>query len=282
MNDCTVVFTVGGDSHHYENMFRCIRSFERMTSKPKILILEFGRNLSSCEDYDVVDLHDVIDFSISKKVGYIIWRHKYVGALLVKTRYGIYIDTDTVVASKELEKITNSLNNQIAVSPHFWVPTINDYKNKAVPPDKFEIFQKVFSDLKLTDETKFYAGGLFAFENTHDVRNVFQKTLEYNDSFYSSRNDYVSSITDELFFAAALGESKNLIKEIGGGFNHCSMGDEHMPLMLQNNELWGRNPFDKIWNRVSVLHCDIARRDPSKEYKDSLKEKIHELFYMQR
>jgi hypothetical protein len=141
-------------------------------------------------------------------------------------------------------------------------------------------FEETRSSLSLEDSDPFYAGGLFAFENTEDVKKVFKRTLEFNDRFYSTRDGYVKSITDELFFAAALKESTGIIRQMGGGFNHCSMGDDHMPLTLFGEELYGKNPYETIFTPVTALHCDIARRDPSTAYVGKLKDKVRSTFYM--
>lgn len=280
MKDFTFIFTVGGDDHHYDNMFRCMKSFERLAFKPKCLVLEFGDKLKKSNEYDVINLPNVVDFNSGKKVGYIIWRHKYVGALKIQTRYGAYIDTDTVIAQDNFDYLTSRLNGGIEVTKHFWVPTIDAYKSKAVSKERMEDFEETRKILGLSQEDSFFAGGFFVFENNESTRKVFKRTLELNDNFYDSREGYVKSITDELFFSAALKESSHLISEVGGGFNHCSMGDDHMPLTLYNDQLYGKNPYETFWSRVTLLHCDVARRDPTENYSGLLKEKIKHLFYL--
>ena len=280
MKDFTFIFTVGGDKHHYTNMFRCMRRFERLSFKPKCLVLEFGNQLKTCDDYEVISYPKLIDFNSGKKVGYIIWRHKYEGALQVKTKYGAYIDTDTVIAQDNFKYLVSQLKGGIAVTKHFWVPSIGAYREKAVSGNNVMDFEHARDMLNLSYEDSFYAGGFFLFENNSNVREIFKRTLFFNDSFYSGKDAYVKSITDELFFAAALKERKDLIREIGGGFNHCSMGDEHMPMMLYDSLLYGKNSYELFWTKVTVLHCDVERRDPSEKYEGCLKEEIKKAFYI--
>ena len=225
MKDFTFIFTVGGDKHHYTNMFRCMRSFERLSFKPKCLVLEFGNQLKTCDDYEVISYPKLIDFNSGKKVGYIIWRHKYEGALQVKTKYGAYIDTDTVIAQDNFKYLVSQLKGGIAVTKHFWVPSIGAYREKAVSGNNVMDFEHARDMLNLSYEDSFYAGGFFLFEN-------------------------------------------------------CSMGDEHMPMMLYDSLLYGKNSYELFWTKVTVLHCDVERRDPSEKYEGCLKEEIKKAFYI--
>lgn len=276
----TIVFTVGGDNHHYENMFRCMKSFERLSFVPECLVLEFGTVLKSCKEYEVINLPDAVDFSSNKKVGYIIWRHKYVGALMVQTKYGAYIDTDTVIAQDNFVNLIENLQGGISVTKHFWVPTVGNYKNKAVSKERINDFEETRAKIGLNYEDSFYAGGFFLFENNDNTRKIFERTLELNDEFYKTKDGYVKSITDELFFSAALKENKSLVREVGGGFNHCTMGDNHMPMILYNDQIYGKNPYEIFWTKVTILHCDVGRRNPAENYEGILKEKIKNFFYL--
>jgi hypothetical protein len=279
-NELTVFYTVGGDSHHYDNLHKSLKSLDRLNARPNVLVLEFGDKLKSSSDFDVVNLPDVIDFSSGKKVGYILWRHKYVAALKVQTKYGVYLDTDVVLASNELEHVIDQLDGGIAVARHFWVPTIGAFSSRAVSPESRSTFEDAVLKMGLSEDDPFFAGGIFAFENNDSARRVFDNTLRYNDDFYRGRGEYVQSMTDELFFAAALKDSPGIVREQGGGFNHCSMGDEHMPLEMIDGRLWGRNPFEILWSPVVALHCDTLRRDPSEKYAGDLRSAVRSAFYL--
>ena len=273
--DVTFFFTVGGGKEHYENMHRCIRSIKEKFGNSKFLIVEFGKKLRSTRNRKVISLPDVIDFDAGKKVGYIIWKHKYFAALNVKTKYGVYVDTDTVMVNSEtIKKILPSLSGGVAVTQHFWVPTIGHYQDRATSPETIELFREAKDLCGLEDKNPFFAGGVFMFENNEKTLAVFQQVLDYYDLFYTEERDYVKSITDELFLAGALMKSSDLIRVLSGAVNHCCMGEEHMPLTLHENEIWGRNPWENAWTKVSFFHCNVARRDPTENYEGELKEAV--------
>jgi hypothetical protein len=118
---------------------------------------------------------------------------------------------------------------------------------------------------------------VFFFENNQETRAVFQEVLRMYDEYYSGK-DYVKSITDELFLAAALALKPQLIRIFGGALNHCSMGDENMPLTSHQGCLYGRNSFENQWEPVTFLHCDTSRRDPSERYDGTVRDLVRECF----
>lgn len=275
--DITFIFTVGGNQCHYDNMERCIRSINRYYQGSKFLILEFGNKLLSGPDREVVNLDGLIDFSSGKKVGYIIWKHKYVGSLMVKTRYGVYVDTDTVLVNPNIEQMLSMLSRGIGVTRHFWVPTIGLYQEKACSQATYSEFLNAKETLGLKNENLFFAGGVFLFETCKETLTVFQEVLEMYDSYYTNK-DYVRSITDELFLAASLSRHQDVIRIFGGALNHCSMGDENMPLTTHGGILYGRNSFESEWQPVTFLHCDVSRRDPSIGYEGETRKIVRESF----
>jgi hypothetical protein len=275
--DVTFIFTVGGDDSHYQNLERCIRSIKKFYSGCRFLILEFGNRLSSSEETTVVDVSDRVDFSSGKKVGYIIWKHKYVGALMVETKFGVYVDTDTVIANPTLHEIIPTLNGGIGAALHFWVPTILDYQAKACAGDSLVEFQKFRQRFGLEDSSLFFAGGVFMFENNQDTKRIFELVLEMYEDYYSGK-DYVRSITDELFLAAALHKNPGFVRRYGGALNHCSMQDDDMPLVAKDGTLFGRNLFEDYFQPVTFLHCDTSRRDPSKHYNGEERKLIRQAF----
>jgi len=278
-SDITLFYTVGGYDVHYDNMLRSIQSIKDRGLKCKFMVLEFGNKLKSTEDMQVLDYSDAIDFN-SGKVGYLIWKHKYIGALQITTKYGMYVDSDTVMAYNNIPEILEKLEDGIAVTQHFWVPNISQYQSKACPQDFLNEFLKVKSMLNLTDDVPFFAGGAFIFKNTEENKIVFERVLEWYNQYYTEGKGYVRSITDELFLAAALNEYKGKILQLGGGFNHCSMGDNYMPMVLKDGKLYGRNPYEDFWSPITILHCDISRRDPSQEYSGEMKKIIRERFHL--
>jgi hypothetical protein len=279
MNDVTFIFTVGGQSCHYDNMERCIRSIEKKYSNSKFLILEFGNRLKTSENKKVVNLENVINFEAGKKVGFIIWKHKYVGALMIETKYGVYVDTDTVLLNDTLPDIINNIDGGFVVTPHFWVPNIQHYQHKATDRSSIDEFIKIKSMLRLEDQDLFFAGGVFVFENNENTRSILKEVLRMYDEYYTGK-DYVKSITDELFLAAALNKRPELIRLCGGALNHCSMGDENMPMIEKDGILYGKNSFESMWQPITFLHCDISRRDPSEKYNGQIRDTIRKAFEM--
>ena len=132
--DLTIFYVVGGDQQHYDSMFRCMKSIRQSGIDPHFLILEFGKTLTSLGKVKVINMPDVIDFNSGKKAGHIIWKHKYVAALEVETKYGMYVDTDTVLANNNFEDLVTSTKDGIGVVHHFWCPKVSDFAVKAVPP----------------------------------------------------------------------------------------------------------------------------------------------------
>jgi len=276
-DDVTLMYTVGGHDAHYDNMRRSIASVKRTGANPQFLILEFGTKLSSSDRTEVINLPDAIDFNTGKKVGYLVWKHKYIAALRVKTKFGIYVDSDTAMVNNNIPLICSALKGEIGVTRHFWVPDIEHYQARATSPETISEFLLLKDKLGLTDEVPFYAGGVFAFENNDKNKVVFNRVLEMYNDYYSGK-DYVKSITDELFFAAAINELCESVAIFGGALNHCSMGDDNMPMRLYDNNLFGRNPFEEAWQPITFLHCDISRRDPSEHYEGKAKEIIQKCF----
>ena len=276
-DDVTLMYTVGGHDVHYENMQRSIDSIKRAGANPQFLILEFGTKLASSERTRVINLPDAIDFNAGKKVGYLVWKHKYIAALEVKTKFGIYVDSDTAMVNNNIPLICSALKDEIGVTRHFWVPDIRHYEARATTPETISEFLLLKEKLGLTEETPFYAGGVFAFHNNDKNKKVFKRVLEMYDDYYSGK-DYVKSITDELFFSAAINELCDSVAIFGGALNHCSMGEDHMPMRLYDNNLFGRNPFEENWQPITFLHCDVSRRDPSEHYDGKAKEIIRKCF----
>lgn len=277
-DDLTIYFTVGGNKTHYDSMHKCIKSIKNLGAKPKFLVIELGDRLSTCDEYRVVNLPDVIDFTKNKKIGYIIWKHKYIGFNLVDTRYGLYVDTDTVAANQTFEHYFSNIKAGILVSQHFWVPTIQDYNAKAVQPDLLQETLSLEHKIGLKPQDKFFAGGVIGFEKTPKTEAVFNDVVKMYDNYYGDKSDYVRSVTDELFFAAALAKSPDLIRNAGGALNHCSMGEEYMPMTYHNEILYGKNPYEELFAPITFLHCDVNRRDPSEKYTGQIKETIRKKF----
>ena len=88
-------------------------------------------------------------------------------------------------------------------------------------------------------------------------------------------------ITDELFLSASVkkfGKSINL----SGAMNHCTMGEEFMPMKLVDDILLGKNKFENKYEPITFLHCDILRRNPSEEYFGRQAELVAKCFNLEK
>jgi hypothetical protein len=199
---------------------------------------------------------------------------------MVKTKFGIYVDTDTVMSNPTLHEIIPTLNGGIGAALHFWVPTILEYQMKACVGDSLVDFRKFRQKFELEDSSLFFAGGVFLFENNLETKRLFELVLEMYEDYYSDK-EYVKSITDELFLAVALHKNKSLIRMYGGALNHCSMQDSDMPLISKDGLLFGKNSFEEYFQPITFLHCDISRRDPSQHYQNEERRLIRQAFEME-
>ena len=285
--DLTVFFVVGGDQDHYDAMNNCIDSIKQNGLDPNFLILEFGDKLTTDGKTTVLNYTDVIDFNAGKKVGHIMWKHKYVVAQHVNTKYGLYVDTDTAMANNNLQEIIESVGDGIGVVPHFWVPKVSDFANNVVPKDSDgRAFWSVMYQHDLTGSEDFITGGMFVFRNNDTNQKLFQDILKYHDDLQVSMGhdkdnpEYLKGVTDELFLVVGLEKYDGHVERLNGAANHCVMGESFMPLKLENDQLYGKNPQDEDYKPITFMHCDIKRRDPSECYTGRVKEIIRQKFNM--
>jgi len=285
MKSLTFFFVLGGHISHYDNLARCLFSIKNKIKfdNYKIVILEFGNRLKSNERCKVIHAPNEIQFNTGKKIGYKMWQQKYRAALEIDTDYAMYVDTDTVLHCDTFEVLIKHTKNGIGVVPHFWVPTIKEFRSKACPPDNYSIFDNLVSNMGLTDNDTFFAGGAFIFANNKNNKDRMKWIWDQHVEFYTDK-EYVPGITDELFLAAA-------VKKFGegvilpGAVNHCSMGDQHMPMSYENNILYGRNSYEKDMFPITFLHCDVSphsncSRDPSIEYSGEMKKTVQNSFVL--
>ena len=271
----TLYYVVGGNDCHYDNLLLSVRSVRKLNKDIPIKIFDFsGKWDYDFDNLEVVHLPDEIDFS-KKKIGYLFWRQKYVRALDIDTEYAMYFDTDTSLVQDNFSSILEKIGDGIGSARHWWVPDFSHFRAKAVPPQNLENFRAVCEKLDATEQTPFFAGGVFVFRNNEANRTAMQKVIDVYDEVYTDGTEYARGITDEVFFS---GVCENVV-DLGGGLNHCSMGEQHMNLLYDDGVIKGKNLYEKDYTPVTFFHCDVSRRDPSEHYEGELKQKIRSLFY---
>lgn len=275
MIDLTICYVVGGHQVHYDNLKRSMDSIMRSEFNGEFLVLEAGNKLKSDPWMTVINKPDLIDFN-KGKVGYQFWRQKYEVVRQITTDYGMYVDTDTVLVNNNFQILFDRIGSKMGVCQHFWVPDCSTFKNLSVPKANLQQFEKVQTQLGMQDSDRIFVGGVFLFENNEKNNQIFEDTLKIYDEIYTKDKEYVRGITDEIFFSVIL-QRANSFYPLNGAVNHCFMGEKFMPLTLQDGRIYGKNPNDSEYEMVTFLHCDISRRDPSKEYDGELKAEIQEI-----
>jgi len=145
-----------------------------------------------------------------------------------------------------------------------------------VPPANMEAFQKMKKKVGLNDKHFILAGGCYFFKTSKENKKIFEEVLEIYDDVYSSDDEYIQGITDEVFFSHVVQtHGKELL--LSGAINHCFMGNDKMPLIWKDNNLYGGNPYEKQFSKIMLLHCDTSRRDPSERYDGEIKEYIQKI-----
>ncbi len=269
----TLYYVVGGNDCHYENLRLSVNSVRKLTDTP-IKIFDFSNKWDhDFTNLEVVDISDEINFS-KRKIGYQFWRQKYVRALDIDTDYGMYVDTDTVMVNDNLDQLCGFIGDEIGSARHWWVPNFEHFRAKGVPPQNVSNYEAVRKHLKIDDLDPFYAGGVFLFRNNDTNTKLMQKVIDVYDEIYTEDSEYISGITDEVFFS---GVCRDVI-DLGGALNHCCMGDEHMDLDIVNGTFVGKNKYEPVPKPITFFHCDISRRDPSENYTGEMQDRIRELY----
>jgi hypothetical protein len=52
----------------------------------------------------------------------------------------------------------------------------------------------------------------------------------------------------------------------------------NMPMIYKDDTLYGKNEFDKEFKKITCLHCDKHRRNPSNGYSKEIEKIINSLF----
>lgn len=270
-NNITFIYVVAGHNSHYENLKTSIRSVRRIYPSSKILVGDFDlKYQSDDENIKIVPLTNVI-FDRTKTFKHIIWQYKYYISQLTDTKYNLYLDTDTVLVNN-LDNLIKDNNSKFLIAKHFWVETVLKFKNLV---EKESLTNQFIDYLSLKDNMDFCAAGVFFFEKNDKNMEILKKTFEIHSEIYSNR-DYIMGIYDEPILNSVLQKNIEDVIYYNGSINHCSM--QNMPLILKNGTLYGKNPFDLDYEKVTCLHCDKFRRNPSLGYSEDIKNIINKLF----
>lgn len=260
----TFFYVVGGDEKYYEFLFRSIRSLSRLKESFKIKILDTGNKIESKGNIEVVNIKYPITSSR------VFWQHKYFLTQQIDTEYGIYLDTDTVVCNDRLNELCLKINNSIGVIKHFWIQDFSRFY-KCFPNLQFSNFTKIY---ELNENHNFYTGGVFLFKNSQRSINAMRDVYEFDKFFYEKFNKENNGFYDEIFLSTILKFYPHVC--LNGSVNHCCAN--HMPLIFENNKLKGKNPFEKEFEDIFVLHGSSKRQFLGEDFSGQVKEKIIEFW----
>tara|TARA_R110000803_G_scaffold27700_1_gene64587 strand:+ start:1987 stop:2814 length:828 start_codon:yes stop_codon:yes gene_type:complete len=272
MNNLTFIYVVGGEDKHYTNLQRSINSVKKIYPQSKILVGDFDKKIkdSKKDNISVVDLSHV-KIDKKKTFKHIIWQYKFYVCLKTKSKYNLYLDTDTVLVNP-INELISEAKGRFTIAKHFWIPTIKDFKAKAETCVETSDY---FDTLNLKDEMDFCAAGVFFFENNEANFKIIKSTFKIHESIYENK-DYILGVYDEPILNSVLQKNKKQTLYYNGSLNHCSM--KNMPIEFKNGKLYGKNEFDSDFKKIICLHCDFFRRDPSSGYNEPVKSLIYNLF----
>ena len=271
-NDITFIYVVAGDNSHYNNLQTSIKSVRRLYPTSKILIGDFDLKFDKNNDENVEILPlDFVKFDKNKTFKHIIWQYKYYVSQFTNTKYNLYLDTDTVLVN-EIDNLINDSNGKFLIAKHFWVYNVEKFKELVEKePETYNLIEF----LGLKNQMDFCAAGVFFFERNEKNLFILKQTFDIHTEIYKNR-DYIRGIYDEPILNSVLQKNINDTIYYNGAINHCSMSN--MPLIIQDGVLYGKNPFDEDYKKITCLHCDKHRRNPSQGYSDEIKTIINSLF----
>lgn len=268
---------VGGHTKHYNNLNRCLRSLERLNRPYNVYITEFGNHLSSSGNIFVQNKSAAL-FKTGCFIDHILWKAKYESMLNCPLDdHILYLDSDTVIVNDTIDQLITQTNGLFGCTQHFWTPTCNDFIGKTQPKDPAALIQAIH-DMGATHDFPIYAGGVFFFLNSPTNQATLKEVLEIHDRFYPKEDSpFIDRFTDEVITSYVLHKNKGAAP-LCGALNHCVMAE--MPLEVQNGVLYGRNPFESSWEKVTCGHCDTFRRNPYDCWPEPVRSLVKEAFYL--
>jgi len=265
MNKYTFFYVVGGNEMYYKQLEKSIRSLKRINADFNIKILDCDNKLSSEKNIKIINPEN----RINKK--HIYWQYKYFVSQQIDTEYGIYLDCDTIICEDRLEEIFLKLKNDFGVIQHFYLDSFKKFLY-AFP---FESSSNFINKNSISLEDPFFTGGVFFFKNNINCLNILKETFEMHKEYYHlGHSPYIEGLYDETFLSAVLRKFK--YQNLNGALNHCSAS--HMPLMLKDNKLIGKNPFDEKYENIFVLHGYSERQTLGLDFEGDLREKVKEIW----
>jgi len=278
MKDITFYTVMGGPQHFYDATKLAVESIRSKIPFAKIKVFDFDGKFKN-QYSETIDCRGQQDTS-KKDIGYLYWREKYVRVLEIDTEYAVYFDCDTVLIHDFFEDIFNIIGEKVGSAQHWWVPTFGNYCNMATPPQHQLIFNKTLKSLGGNSATPYYAGGVFLFKNTEKNRDLFKEVVKNYDHFNDQYDGEITALTDEFFFSSVF---KNDIVNLGGSLNVCPKGNG-ISIDLEVDDdgiLVGKNVFDKDYNPVIFVHCNLYKGDPlDNNYSKEAKQIISEAYQL--
>jgi len=278
MKDITFYTVVGGSDYFYDATKLGVESIKKKLPNSKIKIFDFSNKFQH-DLAEIIDCRNDQDKS-RKDIGYLFWREKYIKALQIDTEYAVYFDCDTVLVNDFFDDIFDMIGEKVGSAQHWWVPTFKDYYNMATPVPHREVFIETLTSLNCDLNTDYYAGGVFMFKNTNYNRQLFEEVVKFYDQFNSHYDGIIDCVTDEYFFSCVF---KDNIVNLGGSLNVCPKGNGiSMDLMVDDDgTLIGKNVFDKDYNPVIFIHCNLHKGDPlDNNYSSESKKIIAEVYQL--
>jgi hypothetical protein len=271
-NEITFIYVVAGNDSHYDNLSTSINSVKKIYPEAKILIGDFDNKLTEkkYENSKIIDL-SYVNIDKTKIFKHIIWQYKYFVAQKTDTKYNLYLDTDTVLANN-LDNLIEDSKGKFLIAKHFWVENVNKFKNKVESQDETIAY---IEKLGLENSMDFCAAGVFFFEKNENNLKILKDTFDLHNEIYDNI-PYIKGIYDEPILNSILQKNLENVIYYNGALNHCSMIE--MPIKLENNILYGKNIFDHEFKKITCLHCDKSRRDPTIGYNNDIKLIIKNLF----
>lgn len=275
--DLTLIYAVGGDDNHYLNLQKALRSHERLLEQPKTIIIDCHNkadNFIKTDDrVSIVKYEGKVPTDKSQK--HLFWRMRYDAYKYIDTEYGMYADVDTVFFNDTLGNLLPFIDG-FGICKHFWVPTFQDYYEKAAGPSYYDLLFKTFG---IDPNAHYIASGAFIWKWKYS--HILKEVVDFFNWFYNFGNsNYVEHITDEVWLGRSLYHIgyKNLTL-LNGAFNHCI--EPPMPIEIRNNkECYGKNPNEKYHYPITLGHCDTFRRNPGWQYGPEINEICRKQFYL--
>lgn len=265
MPDYTFFYVVGGPDMYYDQLRRSIKSLSRLNVEYKVRVLDVDRKLEPIEHVEIF----YTDERITQK--HIFWKHKYNICQKLDTRFGIYLDCDTIVVYDKVEEACKKLHGRFGVIQHFYLSNFLKFRIEflSYATDKF------IYDNKIAFDTKFFAGGVFFFENNQINIDILKEVVRKHDEIYSNNSMYFEGLYDETFLSYCLIDKDPVL--LSGSYNHCCAN--MMPLQQLNGELYGGNPFDDYLEKIFVFHGYTERQINGEDFDEPIRGIIKKYWY---